>query len=189
MKQINGPTELGDFDLGDIRLPPEATMTVKRVDPAVKIDERQPRKTEFVRSHAAYKLAAGVVEDPKTRRFFVVTSAIREANPNEVRDAVIAVCCNSLGEVFVWVAKCASWEGDDFGYSRQDALLRSESNWIRLAANMGEGRYDVIEATGNLPEPAWPAEDLNTILRKTLGARVIRDDDHDVLQRLRGEIA
>ena len=61
--------------------------------------------------------------------------------------------------------------------------------WIRLVPNMSLGAYDVLEATGELGEPEWPALTFEQIFTLAFNQdRVIRSFDHPVIRRLRGQI-
>jgi len=62
------------------------------------------------------------------------------------------------------------------------------TRWVRVAANLHNGCYDVYEATAKLPEPTWPEEDLRALLHIAFKDRYVRDLDHPVLKRLRGEV-
>jgi hypothetical protein len=62
------------------------------------------------------------------------------------------------------------------------------TRWVRVAANLHNGCYDVCEATAKLPEPTWPEEDLRAFLHIAFKDRYVRDLDHPVLRRLRGEV-
>jgi hypothetical protein len=60
--------------------------------------------------------------------------------------------------------------------------------WVRVAANMALGAYDVFEATGQLGDPEWPAARFAELLRVAFKDRYIKDSNHPVLRRLRGEV-
>lgn len=61
--------------------------------------------------------------------------------------------------------------------------------WVRIAANMSLGAYEVFVAAGeNLPEPTWPEVDFQTLLRTAFKGHFIQSFDHPVLRRLRGEV-
>ncbi len=54
---------------------------------------------------------------------------------------------------------------------------------------MSLGAYRIFEATGELPEPEWPVENMRDLLEIAFkGGRLIDSIDHPVLKRLRGEV-
>jgi hypothetical protein len=59
--------------------------------------------------------------------------------------------------------------------------------WVRVAANMHLGAYEVFEATANLPGPEWPELSFQHLLRVAFKDRFIQEMDHPVLRKLRGE--
>jgi hypothetical protein len=60
--------------------------------------------------------------------------------------------------------------------------------WVRLAANMSLGGYDVYQATGDIPEPEWPELSFQEILGIAFKGKLICDLNHPAIRRLRGEI-
>ena len=68
-----------------------------------------------------------------------------------------------------------------------EAAAIAREGWVRLAANMSLGAYDIYEATGNLPDPEWPEIEFGKILEIAFRDKYIDSLDHPVLQRLRGE--
>ncbi len=60
--------------------------------------------------------------------------------------------------------------------------------WVRIAANMSLGAYDVFEATGELPEPEWPEKDFQSLLEIGFKDHFVRSLDHPVIRRLRGAL-
>jgi hypothetical protein len=50
------------------------------------------------------------------------------------------------------------------------------------------GAYEVYEAVGDLPEPAWPQVGFQETLTIAFKTRFITDLDHPVIRRLQGEL-
>ena len=63
----------------------------------------------------------------------------------------------------------------------------AQSGWVRVAANMSLGAYDVFQTTANLPDPEWPEVAFEQLLKIGFKGKFINSLDHPVLQRLRGE--
>ena len=59
--------------------------------------------------------------------------------------------------------------------------------WVRVAANMSLGAYEVYEASANLPDPEWPDKSFAELLQVAFRDKHIATLDHPVLKRLRGE--
>ena len=77
---------------------------------------------------------------------------------------------------------------DSWNKAALEAAEIARSTWIRLAANMSLGAYDVFEATGDFPEPGWPEIEFPKILDIAFKGRYIEDPSHPVIRKLRGEI-
>jgi hypothetical protein len=59
-------------------------------------------------------------------------------------------------------------------------------NWIRLAANMSLGAYEISEAIVDYGEAEWPNMAFMEILKIAFKNRLIDSSDHAVIQQLRG---
>jgi hypothetical protein len=68
-----------------------------------------------------------------------------------------------------------------------EAVELAQKSWVRVSANMDVGGYDVLTATGTIPEPEWPGLSFAEILRIAFRHKLIDSLDHPVLKKLRGE--
>ena len=62
------------------------------------------------------------------------------------------------------------------------------TGWVRLAANMRLGAYEVFQATGELPEPVWPEEGFEYLIKVAFKDRYVDTLDHAVIRRLQGAV-
>jgi hypothetical protein len=53
---------------------------------------------------------------------------------------------------------------------------------------MHAGGYDVYEAEGALPEPEWPANNIDKLVNVAFRGKIITSLDHPVIQTLLGKI-
>jgi hypothetical protein len=53
---------------------------------------------------------------------------------------------------------------------------------------MGLGAYDVFPASADFADPAWPEVDFKQLVQVAFKDRFIRDMNHPVVRRLRGEM-
>ena len=77
---------------------------------------------------------------------------------------------------------------DEWNRSAMKAAQLAMRGWVRIAANMSLGAYEVFQATAELPEPEWPEISFPKLLEVAFKDRFIRSLDHPVVRRLRGEI-
>jgi len=70
-----------------------------------------------------------------------------------------------------------------------EAARLAEKDWLRPVADMAAGQYVPYIAAANLPEPEWPDDlTMRDYLRLAFKDRFVKDTDHIVLRKLRGEI-
>lgn len=90
---------------------------------------------------------------------------------------------------FLWPIRLPGPDGklDEWNRSAIIAAESARGRWVRVQANMSLGAYEVWESTASLPDPKWPEQSFQELLRVAFADRFIRTLDHPVLQRLRGE--
>jgi hypothetical protein len=77
---------------------------------------------------------------------------------------------------------------DEWTRSALQAVGLATKNWVRITANLSLGAYEIFQAGGELPEPEWPTLTLTELLRIAFRDRFIKDLNHPILRRLRGEV-
>ncbi len=61
------------------------------------------------------------------------------------------------------------------------------SKWVRVKANLSLGAYDIWEASSTIPDPQWPEESFQELLRLAFKDRYVNSLDHPIVKRLRGQ--
>ena len=96
---------------------------------------------------------------------------------------------NRQGSVFLWPLRVPdSSRQDAWAQSALAASAAAETQWVRIAANMQAGSYDVAVATAAFPEPEWPECSFEELFRLAFRDRVIDTIDHPVIRRLKGAV-
>ena len=97
---------------------------------------------------------------------------------------------NRQGVLFLWPVRLPGIDGklDAWSQSALEAARMARKGWVRVAANMTLGAYDVFEASAVLEEPNWCDKPLRELLAVAFRDRMISAIDHPVLRRLRGEV-
>src|SRR6516225_7981575 len=152
---------------------------------------RKPNKQDFVRVHPdpAYRLTAGLIELKDNREtFLVLPRVVNELSQSEFFLATLFFTINRQKVVSVCPVKLPSADGktNDWHQSASEAAERAMNNWIRLAANMSLGAYEISEAIADYGEPEWPEHSFMDILKIAFKNRVIETSEHPVVQQLRG---
>lgn len=156
------------------------------------VPTRKPDRQWFVRVHpsADWRLDTAVLELKEERETYLVEPALWGELPGEVVPKLLFTAVNRQGVVFVWPVRLQGSDGkwDEWNRSAMEAAQMATKGWIRIAANMSLGAYEVFEATAELPEPEWPDIGFDQLLKIAFKDRFIRDLDHPVVRRLRGEV-
>jgi hypothetical protein len=182
------------FDPQSLRLTQDfaAGLGVKKV--LLTVPVRKPEKSWFIRVHPQenYRLQTGVIETKEDREPFLVDRPLWPELAAETTFSfrTLYTAINRQGDLFLWPVRLSGSGG------REDAWIRSAceaanlatKSWVRVVANMGLGGYEVFRALGRLSEPEWPDLPFPALLRLAFKDRFIRDVNHPVLRRLRGEV-
>ena len=73
------------------------------------------------------------------------------------------------------------------GVDIMETAMLAKERWIRTAANMALGAYDILTAADGLSDPVWPDIPFDELLRIAFRDRIINSLDHPILRQLRGE--
>ncbi len=163
---------------------------VKRVITTVPV--RKPDRQWFVRVHPdeAWRLETPVLELKEERETYVVDPSLWSELPGELVPKVLFTAVNRQGVVFLWPVRLPGEDGrgNAWNSSALEAATLATQGWVRVAANMSLGAYEVFQATAELPEPEWPEKDFQSLVDIAFRDRYIRELDHPALRRLRGEL-
>jgi hypothetical protein len=181
------------YDPASLRLSHDFTaLGVKKA--LLTVPVRKPDKTWWVRVHSddAYMLQTAVVELKEDRETYLVTPALWPALAAEATFAPRALftAVNRQGVHFLWPIRLPGADSrvDAWSQSALEAAQRARKGWVRIAANMALGAYEVWEATGELGEPDWPELPFKELLKLAFKGKFIDSLDHPVLRKLRGEV-
>jgi hypothetical protein len=167
-----------------------AASGVKKLTTMVPV--RKPNKSEFVmvRNDTAYHLqTAALVYKEDREELFLVDPSLWSELAGEIRPIALFTTINRQGILTLWPVKLPGADGriDSWNASAMDAASRARKQWVRVAANMSLGGYELYEATGELSPPKWPDLSMREILSIAFKDNFIRDINHIVLKKLRGE--
>jgi hypothetical protein len=155
------------------------------------VQTRKPNRQEWFRVHPdpAMRLDTLLLEMRDERLTYLVAPDIAPAIPGEAIAKTLYTAITRQGAVFVWPVRLPEEQGrlDEWNAVAHDAAQRAEARWIRLAANMGAGTYDVYEALDQIAEPDWPGLSLDRLLEMGFKNRFIDHLDHPAIRRLMGE--
>ena len=179
-------------DLSRLRLGQDFGEIVGVKKALITVPVRKPNRQWFVRVHPDEddRFQTAVLELKDDRETYLVDQDLWGELPGEIIPKVIFTAINRQGVVFLWPIKLPGADGrhDEWNRSALEAAQMATTRWVRVSANMSLGAYEVLEATGELPDPEWPDQDFNTLMQIGFKDRFINSPDHTVLRRLRGEL-
>jgi hypothetical protein len=181
------------LDLDSLRLDQNFATSVGVRKVLTVVPVRKPNRHEFVRVRPGdeWRINTAVFENKIDREMFVVSQALRDELAEEMYPVVLLLGINRQSDVFLWPARLPGIDGrtNHWHESAMEAATLAETKWVRLAANMGAGFYNVYTAVNeNLSEPVWPELSFQQIIELAFGKRLINAADHPVLRSLRGEL-
>jgi hypothetical protein len=154
---------------------------------------KKPNKQDFVRVHPdpEYRLTAALIELREERETYLVHPRYFPNLDESLRSLqLLYLAINRQKVVFLWPVKLPTPDGRQNNW-HSSALEHAETamnSWVRIVANMSLGAYEVFLAENQVGEPQWPQMRFSELLKIAFKGRLIEDDDHPVMQKLRGVI-
>lgn len=156
------------------------------------VQVRKPGRQEWFRVHPEpnMRLDSLILEMHEERLIYLVAPDVAPAIPGDAVAKTIYTTITRHGAILLWPVRLPDERGrlDEWNTVAHEAALRAESKWIRLAANMGVGTYDVFEALIEIDEPEWPELPFQRLLEMAFKDRFVDSIEHPVIRRLRGEV-
>ena len=179
-------------DLKSLRLPANygATLGVKKLLTNVLVGK--PKKPQFFRTHASDDMTfpAMILENKESRESYVVVPEVAQEVSELVRPVMLHAAIDRQNNVSLIPVPLPGEDGtrNPWHESLAQAVEHAKLKWIRITANMHAGGYDVYEAEGELPEPEWPAHDIEALVQVAFRGKIITSLDHPVVHSLLGKI-
>jgi len=180
------------FDLNELRLPANygATFGVKKVLNSVSVGK--PNKAQFFRIHASQEMTflAMILEQKETRETYLVRPDVADQIAELVRAVQLLVGVDRQGNAFLVPVTLPGLDGrrNKWHESLAQACELAKAKWIRIAANMGVGAYDVFEAQAELMPPEWPEYGLDQMIEVAFRGKIVESLDHPVVRSLLGRV-
>ena len=182
------------FEPANLRLSQDFASTIGVKKLITNVPCRKPNRQEFVRVRIGeeWRLDTMVFEDTVDRETYLVVPQLACEIAEEVRPVCLRYAITRQNNIFLWPCKLPGIDGrtNPWNESALQAAQHAEKHWVRIVANMAAGMYDVFEASADIPDPAWPDEDipnLTRLLELAFKEKYIQSADHPMLKRLRGE--
>jgi hypothetical protein len=188
--QLEGPDP---FDPARLRLSQDFATTVGVKKLLTMVPVRKPANEWFIRTHPdpEYRIQTAVLELKEERETYLVDRDLWQSLATEPTfiAKMLITAMNRQGTVFIWPIRLPGPDGklDDWNRSALVAAEEAKKSWVRVAANMNLGAYDIWQAEAELASPTWPEISFQELLRTAFKDKTIQSHDHPVLQKLRGK--
>src|SRR5262245_58347853 len=161
------------FDPAALRLSQDFAASLGVKQALLSMPVRKPDKAWWVRVHPdeSYHLQTAVVvlKADRGEETYLVAPALWPALATEptFSPRALYAAVNRQGTHFLWMVKLPGPDGrmDEWSRTALEAVNLATKGWVRVAANMNLGAYDVFQATGELGEPQWRPEPFRELLR------------------------
>lgn len=181
-------------DLSKLRLNSDLQDSVGVKKAIIHIPVRKPTRQEFVRVHPDenMRMPIAVIELKEERETYLVLPEIAQEMPGDVAQKLVMTAINRQGVLFLWPVNLdldeTRFRRNQWNESASIAANMATKGWVKVAANMSLGSYEVFQARTNLPEPEWPDLSFQEIIKTAFSGSIISSTDHPVIKRLLGAI-
>jgi hypothetical protein len=188
----SGLSQAATFDLSRLRLAQNFSESIGVKKALLTVPVRKPNRQEFVRVHPDenMRLETAVLELKEDRETYLVEPELWAELAGELTPKALFTAINRQGVLTIWPVRLPGEDGrhDEWNRSALEAAQMAMNRWVRVAANMSLGAYEVYEASADLPDPQWPDLNFQQILEVAFKDRFVRSLDHAVVRRLRGDL-
>ena len=179
------------FDPVRLRLTESAKIGVRKAVTVISCSK--PNRQQFVRVHPSeeYRMQTALFTDEVNRESYLVVPELWDELAGEIQPTFLfASITKTTNNVFLWPVRVPDTDGrrNNWHLSALRAAELAMTKWVRVQSNMSDGKYDVFEATGNIPDPEWPEVSFRDLLKVCFDDRYIDSLEHPILRQLRGEV-
>jgi hypothetical protein len=150
---------------------------------------RKPDKFWWVRVHPEIRATVGLIEIDREESYLVAPALFPDLM-EEMKRRTLYLATTRIGNPFLWSVGIEGPDGklDEWNRSARDGAELGMKSWVRLQSNRVIGAYNVHVARPKvpIPEPQWPTESINELLRFAFRGKVIDSPDHPIVRQLQG---
>lgn len=181
-----------EFDLAEIGLSQDfKNKTGLKKETTSTPIRKPPKDGNFfaISPNPAHRLRVALITAGKSRTPWIVAKKVQPETARYWKEKLLVLCQTVDGDYFWWDIKMHNAKGDldTWNTSALEIVEQQAGKYIQLHSNENLGLYEFSIAE-KMDAPRWEL-DLEALIKKTLKGRVITSLDHEVLRRLRGEIA
>jgi hypothetical protein len=167
----------------------EQKLTVKRKAVLVNVTVDKPANNVFFRSHPEHELqGSSVLQDRAGRAYYYVVPAMRTHPKLEkrVRPVTLGLICTWPGNIpIIWPVSTGDRDFKVWKSARK-ALELSKEYWTQIVWDEENGDYVIETAEDIHVDPIWPEQSFEELLKLGFDGKIIDNEDHPYVRRLRG---
>jgi hypothetical protein len=176
-------------DLSQLRK--ASQLTVKRKTVLINVPVSKPANNVYFRTggeQLTLQHAAVVRDDDGARKATYFITADMQGHPRlapRLRFVDITLTCTWPGDgILLWPVPCSTdfpaWK------SERKAAELARTHWTQLVWNTERADHDVEIAENMDKDPVWPKESFSELLKLGFADRIVDNEDHPFVRRLRG---
>lgn len=156
------------------------------------IPVRKPSKTEFFRvlDDDKYTIQTAIIELKEENETYLIDPQLLVDLSEFIVPVQVVMAVTRMGALMVWPVKLPQERRNAWHDTALQAAELARTKWVCMRANMHAGCYDVLQATGKLPEPEFPTTELTFQGMLELAFRDFYVDNisHPLVLRLSGQV-
>jgi hypothetical protein len=155
------------------------------------VSSGKPKKELYIRFHPDddFYLPSYIwAESDDSRKMYYIPNDLwtLEDLQGGLRAVILAPWLGADGSLGLWAASASSAAGDWYT-SAQEVLEIGRKEWIRMQTDNKEKIYRYFRPKNPIPDRQWPELSFGEILKRAFGSRVVTDENHELIRKLRNE--
>lgn len=182
---------IDEYDLESLRLKQNFDEIVGAQAVLATVAVRKPGPQEWFRVHpdSSWRLQTTLLILKEDRESYLVSPDLRAQLWDEILPIVLYTAMSRQGEPFLWPVRLPKTDGktDRFMETDLTAAKVAETQWVRRYWVPEIKSHKILAAKNLLDDPVWPEVGFQGLLKIAFKDRFIKDLNHPVLKKLRGE--
>jgi hypothetical protein len=183
----SGPEEEDEF-LKKLRLDQNYLDATGAKKVLTHVPVRKPKPDEWFRCHPTHFLEVMMLPLKAENEVYFLPQSLASTVPELVQPVRLRLCVSRQGVLFLCPVRLPKGDRrpDAWRVSQEDACSRAEKKWVRMAANMGLGAYEIRQSDADWEPPKWPDESFGEVVKIALKDRLIETSQHVVIREMLG---
>jgi hypothetical protein len=176
-------------DLASLRK--EQKFTIKRKTVLVNVTVDRPANNVYFRSHQQHELeGATILQDRDSRSYYFVIPAMRTHHKiaKRMRRVTLGLICTWPGHVpLIWPVPTVDGDREFKAWkSARKAYELGKELWTQIVWDEENSDYAIEVAEDINADPIWPEKTFEELLKIAFDGKIIDNEDHPYVRRLRG---